>query len=106
MEIIQLAIAMSGGFIVFLIVGWFTGNKEYGGVETNDDERAQLIKQKSIVNSWILLLIMLIFNVIHDFIGSGSLTFKHLPLFYLFLLVGSYFVYYWIYSRRLSGNEK
>lgn len=96
------------GLIMFFIIGWTTGNKEYGGVETKDDERSQLIKQKAIVSSWVLLLMFLFINFLFDFFNINQVAPKleYPELFYLLLLVGSYFVYYWIYNRRLSTNEK
>ena len=102
LEIFKVVIGLGGGLAIFLIVGWFTGTKEYGGAETKDDERSQLIKQKSIVSSWIFLLIILIGNVVYDFVGSGPLRFNHLSLAYLLLLIISYFVYFWYYSRRMK----
>lgn len=97
--------------ILFLGVGKFTGTEEYGGVNTKDDERSQLIKQKAIVGSWIFMLGVSVIGIIFDFfdITQGPLKenrLDHPSLFYLIILVGSYFVYYWIYSRRMSSNEK
>ncbi len=94
-----------------MIIGWFTGNEEYGGVNKNDDERSQLIKQKAIVGSWTFLLIVFVVNIIFNFLDlrKGPIKnapFNHPELFYLLLLVCSYFVYYWIYSRRMSENGK
>lgn len=96
------------GLIMFFIIGWTTGNKDYGGVETKDDERSQLIKQKAIVSSWILVLLFLFINFIFDFfnLNRSVSNFKYPELFYLILLVGSYFVYYWIYKRKMSSNGK
>lgn len=97
--------------IMFFVIGWFTGNKGYGGSSKNDDERSQLIKRKSIVGSWTFLLAVFFINIIFDFfdLRTGMLKnapFNHPELFYLLILVGSYFVYYFIYSRRKSGNKK
>lgn len=101
------------GIIIFLIIGWFTGNgKKYGGKITKDDERSQFIKQKAIVHSWTFMLILLVMNSIFDFFNltnSGLLKntrFDHPTLFYLIILIGSYFAYYLIYRIRLSSNEK
>ena len=96
------------GLIIFLIIGWFTGKKEYGA---KDDERSQLIKQKAIVGSWTFLIMVFVINIIFDFFDLrtgpvNNVPFNHPELLYLLLLVGSYFIYYWIYSRRLSSNEK
>jgi len=105
---IKVIVPFLAGLILFFIVGWTTGNKEYGGVETKDDERSQLIKQKAIVSSWILLLMFLFINFIFSFLKLNRVipNWEYPELFYLLLLVGSYFVYFWIYNRRLSSNEK
>ncbi|MGP4078197.1 hypothetical protein [Halobacillus sp. K22] len=105
------AVSILVGVIIFLIIGRFTGNEEYGGINKSDDERSQLIKQKAIVGSWTFLFIVFVINIIFRFfnLNTGLLKnapFNHPELFYLLLLIGSYFVYYIIYSRRLSGNAK
>lgn len=93
---------------MFFIIGWATGNEEYGGVGSKADERSQLIKQKAIVSSWVLLLGFLFVNFIFDFFNLNrvELELKYPELFYLLLVVGSYFIYCWFYNRRLSSNEK
>ncbi|WP_231378686.1 hypothetical protein [Virgibacillus sp. CM-4] len=107
LDIIRWIVPLFVALVIFLIIGWFTGNKEYGA---KDDERSQLIKQRAIVGSWIFLLIMLVINIIFNFFGlrTGLLKgapFNHPEIFYLIILVVSYFIYYRIYSRRLSSNE-
>ncbi|MGP4070341.1 hypothetical protein ACTWP7_17195 [Halobacillus sp. B29] len=77
----------------------------------SDDERSQYIKQKAIVGSWSFLLIVFFINIVFSVfdLRSGFLKndpFNHPELFYLLILIGSYFVYYLIYSRRVSGNAK
>lgn len=111
--LVKLVVPFLLGLIAFFIPAWFTGSKEYGGVETKDDERSQLIKHKAIAGSWTFMLILFVFSVTFNFfdISKGPLknipfAYDHPSLVYLILLVGSYFVYYWIYSKRLSGNEK
>lgn len=109
--LLKVIIPLFVGLIIFFVIGWVTGTDEYGGVEAKDDERLQLIKQKAIVRSWLLLLIFFIINFIFDFfkLNDGRLAliqFKYPELFYLLFAVISYFAYYWIYSRRMSGNEK
>ncbi len=99
------------GLIIFFIIGWVTGTNEYGGVETKDDERSQLIKQKAIVSSWLLLLMFLIISFVFDFFNLNDerlalVPFVYPELLYLLIAVISYFVYYWIYSRRMSSHEK
>lgn len=96
------------GLILVYSVSWFTGNKNYSGVETADDERSQLIKMKSIVGSWVFLLVILLIRFVIDLfnLNQSTITIKFPELLYLILLVSSYFVYYWVYSRRLSSNDK
>lgn len=93
--------------ILFFIIGWFTGNDEYGA-GSKDDERSQFIKRKAIVSSWILLSGFLFVNFVFDYFNLHRVETKqdYPELFYLVLLVVSYFVYYWIYNRRFSTNEK
>lgn len=99
--------------IIFLFIGWFTGKgEEYGGKRTKDDERSQSIKQRAIVRSWTFMLMILVLGEIFDLFNitkEGLLKearFDHPTLFYLIILIGSYFVYYFIYRIRLSSNEK
>src|SRR5690625_3281177 len=99
------------GLVLFFIIALITGTDEYGGVETKDDERSQLIKQKAIVSSWLLLLMFFIINFVFDFFNFNDdrlamVQFEYPGLFYLLVAIISYFVYYWIYSRRMSSNEK
>ena len=99
------------GFSLFLIIGWFTGDKEYGRGSKTNDERSRFIKQKAIAGSWIFLLTVFVINVILNFfdLRTGPLKnapFNHPELFYLLLLVGSYFVCYWMYSKRISGKRE
>lgn len=111
--LVKLIVPFLLGLIAFFIPALFTGNKEYGGVDTKDDERSRLIKHKAIAGSWIFMLILFIFSTTFDFfnLNDGPLAnfqfaSDHPSLFYLILLIASYFVYYLIYSRRLSSNEK
>jgi|SRR5699024_4793556 len=96
------------GLTLVFIVGWATGDDAYSGVKTNDDERSQFIKQKAIVSSWVLLLMFLFINFVFNLFNINRVipNFSYPELFYLLLLFGSYFVYYWIYNRRLSSHEK
>lgn len=96
------------GLILVYSVSWFTGDKNYSGVETGDDERSQLIKMKSIVGSWVFLLMILLIRFVIDLFNltQSTITIKFPELLYLILLVGSNFIYYWVYSRRLSSNDK
>lgn len=105
-------IALLCGIVLFLVIGWFTGDSdEFGGVDTKDDERSKMIKQKAIVSSWVLLLIILITGFVFDFFNLNdprlaNIELAYPELLYLLVAVSSYFIYYWIYSRRLSSHEK
>lgn len=109
--LVKWAITFLVGLVVFFIIGWITGTDEYGGVKTKDDERSQLIKQKAIVNSWLLLIVFFIINFVFDFFNLNDerlamVEFEYPGLFYFFIAIISYFVYYWIYSRLMSRNGK
>jgi hypothetical protein len=111
LDFIRAVVPLLVGLIIFFIIGWATGTDEYGGVKTKDDERSQLIKQKAIVSSWLLLLMFFIINFVFDFFNLNDerlslVPFVYPELLYLLIAVISYFVYYWIYSRRMSSNEK
>jgi glucan phosphoethanolaminetransferase (alkaline phosphatase superfamily) len=87
------------------MIAWFTGDGKFGGVKTKDNEHSKLIKQKAIVSSWLLLLMFFLIIFLFDLLQLrqaplNDITFKFPEPFYLLILVGSYFVYYWIYSRR------
>ena len=109
--LVKLVIPFLVGLVIFFIIGWVTGTDEYGGVKTKDDERSQLIKQKAIVSSWLLLLGFFVINVIFHFFHLNDerlalVQFKYPELLYLLIAMLSYFVYYWMYSRRMSAHEK
>lgn len=93
--------------ILFVLIGWMTGDKAYGA---KDDERAYNIKQKSIVGSWLLLLILFVVNFIFNFFNlrPEQLNARPLPypeLFYLTIAIIGYLVYYWIYSKKMSSSK-
>lgn len=96
------------GIILVFVIGWLTGNKDYGIAVTKDDERSRLIKMKSIVGSWVFILMIFLIKFVFELLNLSQATIKlkYPELLYLILLFGSYFVHYWIYSRRMSGNEK
>lgn len=107
--LVRWVFALLVGLIIFFIIGRFTGTEEYGGINTKDDERSRFIKQKAIVSSWVLLLMLLFVSFVFDFFNLNQRGIKQMEypeLLYLLVLVVSYFVYYWIYSRRLSSNGK
>lgn len=90
-------------FIVF--IGFSKGSKEYI-IGPNNDERKKVIKQKSIVQSWSTLFLFLLSNFLYDLF---NLTDSRLPgfafpeLFYLGVLVISYFVYLKINNKKMSA---
>lgn len=99
------------GIIAFFIIGWVTGTNEYGGVKTKDDERSKVIKQKAIISSWLLLLLFFMVNVVFDLFDLRDerlalVPFVYPELLYLLIAIISYFVYYWIYSRRMRSSGK
>ena len=99
------------GIILFILIGYLTGNAEYGGAETKDDERMQRIKQKSIVSSWLLLLSFFVFNFIFDLLNLTDerlalIPFPHPELFYLLVAIVSYVFFFWKYHRQMSSHEK
>lgn len=91
--------------IFIVIIGFFTGSKEYI-MGPNNDERKKAIKQKSIVQSWSTLFLFLLSNFLYDLF---NLTDSRLPdfafpeLFYLGVLVVSYFIYLKINNRKMSA---
>ena len=93
--------------ILFPVVGWITGRDEYAG-SSKDDERSRFIKQKAIVSSWIVVFGFLFINFIFDFFNLHKLQsqLEYPDLVYLLILVASYFIYYLIYNRQFSSNEK
>ena len=93
MDLIRAVVPFLVGLIIFFIIGWVTGTDEYGGVKTKDDERSQLIK-----------FVFELFKLNDE--RLALIPFVYPELLYLLIAVISYFVYYWIYSRRMSSNEK
>lgn len=97
-------VGLTLGILLFFILGWVTGSEEWG-YKTNDDERKKYIKQKSIVNSWVILLTLLLINFIFDVFNLRDERLDNVPfvypeLLYLIIAVISYFVFYVIHSRR------
>lgn len=108
---IKWIVTVAVGVIMFFINGWLTGNNKYGITSKKDDERSQLIKHKTIVSSWLLLMIFFIINFIFNFFNLDNdrlamVEFNYPELFYLLIAIVSYFIYYWIYSRKMSSYEK
>ncbi|WP_407391091.1 hypothetical protein [Carnobacterium jeotgali] len=108
---IRWIVTVAVGVIMFFINGWLTGNNKYGITSKKDDERSQLIKHKTIVSSWLLLMIFFIINFIFNFFNLDNdrlamVEFNYPELFYLLIAIVSYFIYYWIYSRKMSSYEK
>lgn len=96
---------------IFFVTGWLTRSDEYGVSSKKDEARSQLIKYKAIVSSWVLLISFFVINFVFDFFNLNDerlaiLPFKYPELLYLFIAIISYFIFYWIYRRKMSANEK
>ena len=108
---IRWIVTLAVGVIMFFINGWLTGNNEYGITSKKNDERSQLIKHKAIVSSWLLLMMFFIIDFIFNFSNLDNnrlamVEFNYPELFYLLIAIVIYFIYYWIYSRKMSSHEK
>lgn len=93
-------------FLLYFIFGWMTGSEEYG-FKTNDDERKRYIKQKAIVNSWLIVFIFLLTNFVLDVFNLRDERLDHVPfvypeLLYLIIAVVSYLIFYAVHKRRMS----
>lgn len=93
--------------VFIIIIGYFTGSKEFI-VGPNDDERKKLIKQKSIVQSWATILLFLLTNFLFDFFNLyderlSDTTFVFPELFYLIILIVSYFIFLVINNKKMSA---
>ncbi|PBB06278.1 hypothetical protein CKW00_04410 [Salimicrobium humidisoli] len=111
MELVSFGIIVFAGLVIFFTSGWFTGTDEFGGVNTKDSERLKIIKQKAIVSSWILLVMVFFLSSVFEFLqlnNRGWSLFGSVKpeLLYLLVAVVSYFVYYWMYKRRITNSER
>lgn len=93
--------------VFILIIGYFTGSKEFI-TGPNDDERKKVIKQKSIVQSWITIFLFLLTNFLYDLFNLqnerlSDSTFFIPELFYLIILVVSYFIFFIINNKKMSA---
>lgn len=93
--------------VFIIIIGYFTGSKEFI-VGPNDDERKKLIKQKSIVQSWATILLFLLTNFLYDLFNLyderlSDTTFVFPELFYLIILIVSYFIFLVINNKKMSA---
>ncbi|MEH7239576.1 hypothetical protein [Bacillus sp. JJ1562] len=93
--------------IFIIIIGYFTGSKEFI-LGPNDDERKKLIKQKSIVQSWATIFLFLLTNFLFDLFNLqderlSDINFVFPELFYLIILVVSYFIYLVINNKKMSA---
>ncbi|MBU8790547.1 hypothetical protein [Oceanobacillus caeni] len=89
------------------IIGYFTGSKDYF-LGPNDDERKKVIKQKSVVQSWSTILLFLLTNFLFDLFNLHDERLSEAPfvfpeLFYLIILILSYFIFLLINSRKMSA---
>jgi hypothetical protein len=87
-------------------IGWITGKKSYP-IGPNDDERKQSIKSKSIIQSWTTLLLFLVTNYLFGVFNvnepSGSISSTNLELFYIILALVTYFIFYFVNSKKMSA---
>jgi hypothetical protein len=93
--------------LFIIIIGFFTGSKEFI-VGPNDDERKKLIKQKSIVQSWATILLFLLTNFLFDLFNLyderlSDTAFVFPELFYLIILIVSYFIFLVINNKKMSA---
>ena len=109
--LIRWIVAFAVGLILFFVIGRLTGDNDYGVTSKKDDERSQFIKHKAIVSSWLLLIIFFIINFVFNFFNLNNerlaMVGSNYPeLFYLLIAIASYYIYYWIYSRKMINYEK
>ncbi|GIO22874.1 hypothetical protein [Oceanobacillus sp. J11TS1] len=93
--------------VFIIIIGYFTGSKEFI-LGPNDDERKKSIKQKSIVQSWVTIILFLLTNFLIDLFNLqderlSDITFIFPELFYLIILVVSYFIFLVINNKKMSA---
>lgn len=90
--------------LILILAGWFTGTKEYVWGPKND-ERKQLIKQKSIVQSWVTVFLALLSNLVGQYLHIGPQQMNVSPeCFYLILLIVSYIVFYIFNTKQMSAS--
>ncbi len=105
MESVLIYIAIP--IVWMLIVGWLTGSNEFF-FGPKDDERKQSIKQKAVIQSWATLFLFLFTNFLFDLFDLGDarldqVEFVYPELFYITILVLSYFVFYLVNARKMSA---
>lgn len=91
-----------------IIIGYLTGSKDYF-FGPNDDERQRSIKQKSIVQSWSTVFLFLLTNFLFDAFNLHDERLTDTPfvfpeLFYLIVLVVSYFIFLTVNNRKMSAE--
>jgi hypothetical protein len=93
------------GLIMFFVIDWVTGDGlVFSG--RNQDERKQMIKRKSIVSSWLALLILFVANFVRDYFHLGAvseLPLKHPEGFYLIVALVSFFIFYAFNSWKMRA---
>ncbi|WP_270181135.1 hypothetical protein [Alkalihalobacillus sp. CinArs1] len=103
MEFLVITIAV---VFVVLTIGLITGKKEFG-VGPNDDERKRAIKNKSITQSWMTLVLFLLINFLTDLFNVNKevaeLSSANLELFYIVIAILSYLLFYVINSKKMSA---
>ncbi|GEL66609.1 hypothetical protein MPS01_07640 [Marinilactibacillus psychrotolerans] len=101
----KIVISIISVLIFIGFYGFSTGSKKYI-IGPNDDERKRTIKQKSIIQSWSTLFIFLLSNFLYDLFNlrdSRLSAIKFPELFYLIVLVVSYFIFLRINNRKMSA---
>ncbi|WP_037562592.1 hypothetical protein [Sporolactobacillus terrae] len=93
------------GIIMFFVIDWVTGD---GSVFSgrNQDERTQMIKKKSIVSSWLVLLLLFVSNFARHAFHLGPILDKPLRNpegFYLAAALLSYFIFYAYNSWKMKA---
>ena len=113
MDLIKWIILLLGAIIIFLIPSWMIQMDNVGKLKEKNNELHQVIQQRAIVASWIFILGIFVMSAIPDLFGFTKKlfhkiqsVFDSLSLVYLIILVVSYFVYYWIFSKKFSMSHK
>lgn len=93
--------------IWLVVIGWLSGSKEFI-FKPKEDERKEWIKQKAVVQSWATVILFLLSNFLFDFFEVGDprlegMKTQYPELFYLVVLLLSYYIFYFMNSRKVSA---
>lgn len=104
-SLVEWGVMLVLGIIMFFVIDWVTGEGLiFSG--RNQDERKQMIKRKSIVSSWLALLILFVANFVRDYFHLGpvsTLPLKYPEGFYLIVALVSFFVFYAFNSWKMKA---